>query len=118
MMTGFQFDRRCSYLGGRKPPELIQAIIFFPVATVSTKSHAMHSNVLMSKPGGPDIRLVNIICPSHFVQGGQSIAVRLGSSEMLACGMMLPLALNGNAILSATDVVIRPVIGPQESLND
>jgi hypothetical protein len=115
---GYRFDRRCSYLGGRKPPELIQAIIFLPVATVSTKSHAMHSNVRMSKPGGPDIMPVNIICPSHFVQGGRSIAVRPGSSEMLACGMMLPLALSGNATLSVTDVVIRPVIGPQESLND
>jgi hypothetical protein len=72
----------------------------------------------MSKPGGPDIMPVNIICPSHFVQGGRSIAVRLGSSEMLAYGMMLPLALSGNATLSVTDVVIRPVIGPQESLND
>jgi hypothetical protein len=32
--------------------------------------------------------------------------------------MMLPLVLSGNATLSATGVVIRPVIGPQESLND
>ena len=118
MMTRYQFVRCCSYLGGRKPPELIQVIIFFPVATVSTKSHAMHSNVRMSKPGGPDIMPVNIICPSHFVQGGRSIAVRPGSSEMLACGMVLPLALSGNATLSVTGVVIRPVIGPQESLND
>jgi len=58
-------------------------------ASVSTKSHAMHSNVRMSKPGGPDTMPVNIICPSHFAQGGRSIAIRLGSSEMLACGMMM-----------------------------
>jgi hypothetical protein len=38
---------------------------------------------------------VNIICPSHFGQGGRSIAVRLGSSEMSVYGMMLPLALSG-----------------------
>jgi hypothetical protein len=37
---------------------------------------------------------------------------------MLACGMMLPLALSGNATLSATDVLIRPVIAPHESLSD
>jgi hypothetical protein len=36
---------------------------------------------------------VNIICPSHFGQGGRSIAVGLGSNEMSVCGMMLPLML-------------------------
>jgi hypothetical protein len=36
---------------------------------------------------------VNIICPSQFGQGGRSIAVRLGSSEMSVYGMMLPLML-------------------------
>ena len=71
----------------------------------------MHSNVRMSKPGGPDIILVNIICPSHFGQGGRSNAVRLGSSEMSVCGMMLPLALGGDATLSVTDMSIRTVIG-------
>jgi hypothetical protein len=45
---------------------------------------------------------VNIICPSHFGQGGCCIAVRRGSSEMAVCGMMLPLALGGDATLSAT----------------
>jgi hypothetical protein len=55
-------------------------------------SHAVHLNVRMSKPGGPDIRMVNVICSSHFVQGGRSIAVRLGSSEMSVFGMMLPFA--------------------------
>jgi len=65
----------------------------------------------MSKPGGPNIMPVNIICPPHFVQGGRSIAVRLGSSEMSVCGMMLPPKADGNATLSATDVLIRPMIG-------
>jgi hypothetical protein len=37
---------------------------------------------------------VNIICPSHFGQGGRSIAVRPGSSEMSVYGMMLPLMLS------------------------
>jgi hypothetical protein len=37
----------------------------------------------------------NIICPSHFGQGGRSIPVRPGSSEMSVCGMMLPLELGG-----------------------
>jgi hypothetical protein len=37
---------------------------------------------------------VNIICPSQFGQGGRSIAVRIGSSEMSVCGMMLPLMLS------------------------
>jgi hypothetical protein len=117
MVTHSQFDRCRSYLGGRNPLELIQVTIVVPAATVSTKSHDMHSNVRMSKPGGPDTMPVNIICPSHFVQGGRSIAVRLGSSEMLAC-VMLPLALSGNATLSATDVMIRRVVGSHESLND
>ena len=110
MMTRYQFVRCCSYLGGRKPPELIQVIIFFPVATVSTKSHAMHSNVRMSKPGGPDIMPVNIICPSHFGQGGRCIAVSFGSSEKSVCGMVLPPALGGNAILSTAAMSIRTVI--------
>jgi hypothetical protein len=95
-------ERRCRYFGP------IHAIIFTPVATVSTKSHATHSNVRMSKPGGPATMPVNIICPSHFAQGGRSIALRLGSSEMSVCGMMLPLALGGNATLSTTDVLIDP----------
>jgi hypothetical protein len=72
----------------------------------------MHSNVRMSKPGGPATMPVNIICPSHFVQGGRSTELRLGSSEMSVCGMMLPLALGGNATLSTTDVLIQPVIRP------
>ena len=59
----------------------------------------MHSNVRMSKPGGPDIIPVNIICPSHFGQGGRSNAVKLGSSEMSVCGMMLPLARMGRDTL-------------------
>jgi hypothetical protein len=59
--------------------------------------------------------LVNIICPSHFVQGGRPIAVKLGSSEMSVCGMMLPLALRGNATHSVTDLLIRTVIDPHES---
>jgi hypothetical protein len=62
-------DRHSGYVGGRNPLELIQAIIFVPVATVSTKSHAMHSTVRMSKPGAPDSILVNNICPPHFKQG-------------------------------------------------
>jgi hypothetical protein len=74
-------DRHSSYLGGRNSLELIQPIILVPVATFSTYSHAMHSNVRMSKPGRPDIIAVNIICPSHFGQFGRAIAVRLGSSE-------------------------------------
>jgi hypothetical protein len=70
----------------------------------------------MSKPGGPDTIPVNIICPSHFVQGGRSIAIKLGSSEMSVCGMMLPPALGGNATLSVTEMLIRTVMGPHESL--
>jgi hypothetical protein len=46
-------------------------------------------NVSMSKPGGPTTMPVNIICPSHFVQGGRSIALRLRSSEMSVSGIML-----------------------------
>jgi hypothetical protein len=81
-------------------------------APFSMSSNAMHSNVHMSKPGGPDTVPVNIICPPHFVQGGRSIAARPGSSEISVRGMMLPLALEGNAKLSATDVLIRPVMEP------
>jgi hypothetical protein len=66
----------------------------------------MHSNVRMSKPGGPDIIAVNIICPSHFGQGGRSSAERLRSGEKSARGMMLLQALGGNATLSVTDTLI------------
>jgi hypothetical protein len=71
-------DRHSGYLGGRNPLELIQPIIFVSTTTFSMQSHAMHSNVRMSKPGGPDTTQVNIICPSHFVQRSSSIAARLG----------------------------------------
>jgi len=94
MMTRSQFDCSRSYLGGRNPLELIQPIIFSCRDRLD-ESHAMHSNVGMSTPGSPNFMPVNIICPSHFGQGGRSIAVRLGSNEKSVWGMMLPLALGG-----------------------
>jgi hypothetical protein len=56
---------------------------------------------------------VNIICPSHFAQGGRCFEVRLGSSEMSMCGMMLPVALGGNA--TVTDLLMRTVMDTHES---
>jgi hypothetical protein len=105
-------DRNYGYFGGRNPLELIQRIMSVPDAPFPMSLNVMHSNVHMSKPAGHDTVLVNIICPPHFVQGGRSIAARPGSSEISVCGMMLPLALEGNATLSATDVLIRPVMEP------
>jgi hypothetical protein len=85
--------RNSSQVGGRNPLELIQFIIFVLTTTFSMWPHAMHLNVRMSKPGGPDIMTENIICSSHFVQGGRSTAARLGSSEISVLGMMLPFVL-------------------------
>jgi hypothetical protein len=51
-----------------------------------------HSKVRISTPSGPDTIPVNIICPSHFAQGGRTIELRLGTSGMSMRGMMLPFA--------------------------